>query len=701
MRTIFKPIIKIMDQLSFFKKFILIFAFFLIPTSVYSGILYIQANTAYQVKSDQSIGIDFNIKLCSMIQHSQEHRGMASAYLNGDKGFSKDLEAKDQELAADIKSIDEAMSVHQELFQSVKEWEEIKKDLSSIQGSLSTMTPADSFSRHTEMIQKMLDLSERISFNTKLNLQDDNPSYLLVDLATSVLPNMAEMMGQSRAKGSGVAAKQSITGDEQLQLQNLVQQIDNYLAKGNKSMNLLLLEDGETQKLNEAYAKASESAAALTAIIKKDFINPDSITADSKQYFDLATASINDVYTCLNAASGLLDSMGQSKVRDAESQKNLLLAVSLLISLLIIYLFTGFYLSIKQTIETISLGAGHVSDGDLTQHINLSAKDETLKIAESFNRVTNSFASLTRESQNMASTLNNSAEMLQNVTDYATNATQRIAEAMASVTEKTEMQLQSTSAVSQIMNHISVGVQEIAQNSSEVAISSGEMEQAVEKGYGSLKVLAGKMDSVQAKVEETGAVIDQLGERSKNIGEIIETIEAIAAQTNLLALNAAIEAARAGEHGRGFSVVADEVRKLAELSQEATENVSALIKGIQEDTKMSVGKMHVVKAETLHSIEQIKETEGIFGIISESTENVTSQIQGISASTEEISASAEEISATLFEVSSMAEGNSEELKTVANSTQEQLGAMEEVTASATHLNQLARDLEKITKSFRV
>ena len=49
----------------------------------------------------------------------------------------------------------------------------------------------------------------------------------------------------------------------------------------------------------------------------------------------------------------------------------------------------------------------------------------------------------------------------------------------------------------------------------------------------------------------------------------------------------------------------------------------------------------------------------------------------------------------------MAEKNAEELKLISDSTQEQLGSMEEATASAVNLSEQASELNDMTKNYEV
>jgi|GEM_PF-1182961 len=96
--------------------------------------------------------------------------------------------------------------------------------------------------------------------------------------------------------------------------------------------------------------------------------------------------------------------------------------------------------------------------------------------------------------------------------------------------------------------------------------------------------ITGVNDLKQSILSST-QIIEELMGMSDQIKGFVTKIADMAKKTNLLALNAGIEAARAGEAGKSFSVVASEIKKLSANSNLSAEEITAILKGIQEKTK--------------------------------------------------------------------------------------------------------------------
>ncbi|MBU0752721.1 MAG: chemotaxis protein [Gammaproteobacteria bacterium] len=105
---------------------------------------------------------------------------------------------------------------------------------------------------------------------------------------------------------------------------------------------------------------------------------------------------------------------------------------------------------------------------------------------------------------------------------------------------------------------------------------------------------------------------DGIAQRTRDVQGILSEIGAIAKQTNLLALNAAIEAARAGEAGRGFAVVADEVRDLSGRTTQFSQQISTLMKGMQESVAQTEQTIERLASQDMNfALESKREVEDI------------------------------------------------------------------------------------------
>ena len=137
--------------------------------------------------------------------------------------------------------------------------------------------------------------------------------------------------------------------------------------------------------------------------------------------------------------------------------------------------------------------------------------------------------------------------------------------------------------------------------------------------------------------ERTNATVGALSTGAEKIGEVVKLIHSIAAQTNLLALNATIEAARAGESGKGFAVVASEVKALANQTAKATEEISSQVAAMQASTTEAVASIGSI-TETISQMSEI--TASISTSIDQqgdATREIARNIQSVAAGSNEIS----------------------------------------------------------------
>jgi methyl-accepting chemotaxis protein len=170
---------------------------------------------------------------------------------------------------------------------------------------------------------------------------------------------------------------------------------------------------------------------------------------------------------------------------------------------------------------------------------------------------------------------------------------------------------------------VAAASEEASTNVQSVSCASEELTSSVNEISRQVQVSSRVANEAVGQAQKTNGRVSELSKAAGRIGDVVELINTIAGQTNLLALNATIEAARAGEAGRGFAVVASEVKALAEQTAKATGEISQQISGIQ--------------AATQESVEAIKEIGATIGRMSEISSTIAAAVEEQGAATQEIS----------------------------------------------------------------
>jgi methyl-accepting chemotaxis protein len=216
--------------------------------------------------------------------------------------------------------------------------------------------------------------------------------------------------------------------------------------------------------------------------------------------------------------------------------------------------------SVKRLTEA---SARVISEGDLTQRIEVLSDDEVGQLARSFADMVEALREALTTLRASAGVLSDAAIKLHSTMEDQSQFIARQAAALQE-TQVTAQEIKQTSALAA---EKAQAVLQVAERAEEVG-SAGE--NSVARSLGGLAEIGNQARAV-------GEQIQKLSERARQIGGITMTVKDLADQSNMLALNAAIEAVRSGEHGKSFAVVAREIRSLADQSIRATSQVGDIL----------------------------------------------------------------------------------------------------------------------------
>ena len=341
-------------------------------------------------------------------------------------------------------------------------------------------------------------------------------------------------------------------------------------------------------------------------------------------------------------------------------------------------------------IDDICIFADKVSQGNLSELIEIKSDDEIGKVAEAFN---NTIKNLRDYISEIDKTLDNVTKGnfdinieyeykgdFINIKKSLINIISSMNETFKEIKEATVQVKGGSEQVASTAQTLSQGAAEQASGIEELTASIGEINEEVQNSANNAKDtnkiaydLGEQIQGSNEKMKEMLYAMNEIENSSRNIKEVITTIDSIAEQTNLLALNAAIEAARAGEAGKGFAVVAEEVRKLAEESSKAVKNTAELIEGSMK----SVENGKVIADTTAMSLVEVVDY----------TKNVVELVDNITKSLEEQALSIKQINGGIDQIADVVQSNS--------------AISEESAAASEELSAQAENLENMINRFKL
>lgn len=380
-QKIFLPAIMLMNKFRYPQKFALISTtiIFLVGTILYLLLTNIQTQADFVIKELQ--GVEYINSLTTFFLDVEEHKYKTDLYLKGNLSKLQQINELNANIDKDMKAVDKVDNKLNKILLVDNKWQDIKdKWNNSVNNSLN-LSYRQSYTEHTELINDILGLISHITDKSNLIMDPSCETYYLIVSYSIDSPNIIDKINNAMIEGTNVIKFGNYNKTDFIRMSALVDKYNEEL-KTNSQKN------AESSKIHNA-ANTSYNANKEFLTLMNDLIDGSNKITVSK-FISKGTKAIANDKKAYNTYSYNLYRLLDERIKVYAYQKLLAVFFTLLILLVIGYLFMGFYLSLINSLKSLETSSLQITNGDLTAKVSIDTNDEIADLAKIFNKMAES-----------------------------------------------------------------------------------------------------------------------------------------------------------------------------------------------------------------------------------------------------------------------------------------------------------------------
>uniref|UniRef100_UPI00313B365E methyl-accepting chemotaxis protein n=2 Tax=Pseudomonas sp. OTU5201 TaxID=3043850 RepID=UPI00313B365E len=648
METLINPAIRLMNRLSFGMKFSLISALFTTALLATSGSLVLTAYeqfTATRTERNSLALLKDSLQIRRSLMDLESLMAIrAKAPLTMQ---NSDINQRITDLEGRIVSALQALTgagyVALEGFGLADLHKGILTSLESLKADGLHAAERDTVQKQLANMQLLI---ESIAASSNLSIDEQSMVRDLTGIMTVMGGEIDASLSLVRAQASSALAVGMLSSADSDLVQGQLSQLDK--LEGNFSTKLArLLEEHEDARssLEGPMADTRSSISGVIALVENKVLFAGDFATSWQDLFQSIGEEMDKGQRFNLASFGYLEERLDARLAKDRQKMVMLLSALVITLLIIIYLSSGFYASIRRTLRGLSDVMDDVAAGDMTVSVPTVSRDELGDLSRVFNVSIAKVHDLIERVGQTIVAVEHQAGQVANVSSHSN--------------QEVSAQRDQIEQVATAMNQMAATVQEVARSAAAAVSNAQDVNRETVGGKELLNVQVDSIRALATEIDHSVRVINQLASDSQAISQVLEVIRGIAEQTNLLALNAAIEAARAGEQGRGFAVVADEVRSLAKRTRQSTEEIEQMIAKVQGGVGEAVSAMNSSNTMAETTVTHSDQMQHALAHILDLVNNIVDQNQQISAAAEQQTAVAHEIDRSIVQINASGERTAE------------------------------------------
>ncbi|MGN0380791.1 MAG: methyl-accepting chemotaxis protein [Suilimivivens sp.] len=357
---------------------------------------------------------------------------------------------------------------------------------------------------------------------------------------------------------------------------------------------------------------------------------------------------------------------------------------------------------IRKPLAQITESINVIANGDLSQEIEIHAiLDETKSLIESAKTLQSKVGNIVNKVNTNADNLESTVGALNDIATSSSSGADRISSTMEELTSTATSLAENVQEVNTKAIDMGNDINEIGTEVENLNEHSRGMQEANDKATSSMNEVLNSSNKSFKAVEQISEQIQSTNDAILEINKAVKLILDIADQTKLLSLNASIEAARAGEVGRGFAVVAEEIKNLSEQSTSGAEAIKQIADNILEKSSISVDLSKEIREIIDKEQKDITETQKCFEVLSDSIEGSLGVAENIHERTVQLEGIKNDIISNINDLSAISEENAASNEEVTASVTNIAESVKDVSYKAEDMKQMSDELKELMTYFQV
>jgi signal transduction histidine kinase/CheY-like chemotaxis protein len=386
-KGLFGPAVLVLNRLRYPQKFLLITGLFALPLGVVMFFFLSVVQHDIEFSEREDIGVEYIRPLDAVVQDIQQHRALTVAFLSGAPDFKVQYEAKQLEIQKDIERVDAVDRRFNTILDSTARWGKVKQHWGELKSAIATATPQAMAEMHKALVAEILLLIKHVGDTSNLILDPDLDTYYLMDAFVNNLPEAAEYLGQLRALGA-LTPHRALTIQEKERFAHLSTLAKSAFEKHQRGMEVAFRVNPELRlALQGTLGRASAGTLDFLDFVDARAVQADDYDVPKAEHIDKSTAVIDTAFLHCDAIAKALSRLIEVRVKKHQDTRRFVIVLSATMAVLLLYVYIGFYLSVRQTVASLREVSGRLVAGDVSRQAILANRDELGDVVRAFNDV--------------------------------------------------------------------------------------------------------------------------------------------------------------------------------------------------------------------------------------------------------------------------------------------------------------------------